>query len=120
MHFETSLFCWVFSSMTVDCSSQRSENHSIVSGRQAKLKNGKSKEILKLENDLKRKPRGQSVDEEEPKRKLARQDKNNVKDDLTCGVTTRSNFRPGKRTRTQTPERSPSVTPGMLYVFVNY
>ncbi|CAB4018151.1 Hypothetical predicted protein [Paramuricea clavata] len=98
--------------MTVDCSSQRSENHSIVSGRQAKLKNGKSKEISKFEIDLKRKPPIDGVDEQEPKGKLPRQDKNfNVKDDLTCGVTTRSNVRPGKRRRTQTPERSLSVTP---------
>lgn len=105
--------------MTVDCSSQRSENNVIVSGRQAKLKNGKSKETTKLENDSKRKPRVDSVDEDEPKRKLARQDKNcNNKDDLTCGVTTRSNLRPGKRTRTQTPERSLSVTPGIIYLFV--
>jgi hypothetical protein len=100
--------------MTVDCSSQHSENHSIVSGRQAKLKNGKSKEISKFETDLKRKPPIDGVDEQEPKGKLPRQDKNfNVKDDLTCGVTTRSNVRPGKRRRTQTPERPLSVTPGM-------
>ena len=105
--------------MTVDCSSQSSENHSIVSSRQAKVKNGSSKEISKLENDLKRKPRVQVIDEEEPKRKLARQDKNNVKDDLTCGVTTRSNVRSGKRTRTQTPERSLSVTPGTVFVIMS-
>ena len=105
--------------MIVDCSSQCSENHAIVSGRQTKLKNAKSKEITKLENESKRKPRVDSVDEDEPKRKLARQDKNyNNKDDLTCGVTTRSTVRPGKRTRTQTPERSLSVTPGIINLFV--
>jgi hypothetical protein len=111
-------FVAFFSRMTVDCSSQSSENHSIVSGRQAKVKIGRSKEISKLENDLKRKPRVHVVDEE-PKRKIPRQDKNSVKDDLTCGVTTRSNGRSGKRTRTQTPERSPSVTPGIVYILVN-
>ncbi|XP_028397820.1 uncharacterized protein LOC114521554 isoform X2 [Dendronephthya gigantea] len=97
--------------MTVDCSSQRPENHSIVSGRQAKQKDAKGKEISKVENDSKRKPRVDGVDEGEPKKKIARQDKNFDGKDLSCGVITRSNLRPGKRTRTQTPERSPSVTP---------
>ena len=99
--------------MTVDCSSQRCENNTNASGQQTKLKNGQKKE--KLENDLKRKPHNVDDVDEEPRRKLACQDKNfHVKDDLTCGVITRSSGRPGRRTRTQTPERPLNVTPGMI------
>lgn len=103
--------------MTVDCSSQRTENHSIVSGRQAKQKDVKGKVITKVENDSKRKPRVDGVDEGEPKKKIARQDKRFDGKDLSSGVTTRSNLRSGRRTRTRTPERSPSVTPGMTLEF---
>lgn len=116
--FGRSYISLFFSSMTVDCSSQRSENYSILPDRQAKLKNGNNKETSKFVNDIKRKPRLEvsGVDEGEPKRKSARQDKTfNIKDDSNCGVTTRSNVKPGKRARTQTPERSLSVTPGMTH-----
>lgn len=98
--------------MTVNCSSQRAEDHPIVSGRQAKLKNGKNKEVSTPENGLKRKLRGGSVDAQEQKTKVSRQDKSYGKVYSTVGVTTRSNVRPARRTQTRTPERSLSVTPG--------